>query len=112
MSREAVVQARVDARTKKMASAVLGSLGMTLSDAINSFLHQVVLHRGIPFEIKVPTELTMATLEKASRGEDVDDFESVEALFKDLGLGNKENPPVQKRRKKDGASRQKHAKTG
>ena len=40
--------------TKKQAVEFLEGLGLSLSEAINMFLKQVILHDGIPFEVKYP----------------------------------------------------------
>lgn len=47
-------QVRIDEATKKQAVELLEGLGLNLSDAINMFLKQVVLHDGIPFDVKYP----------------------------------------------------------
>ncbi len=47
-------QIRIDEVTKKQAVDLLEGLGMNLSDAVNMFLRQVILHNGIPFEVKYP----------------------------------------------------------
>jgi len=47
-------QVRIDETTKKQAMELLEGLGLTLSDAINMFLKQVILHDGIPFDVKYP----------------------------------------------------------
>jgi DNA-damage-inducible protein J len=86
MSSSATVQVRIDEQTKTQAKKVLGALHLSMSEAICLFLRQVILHRGIPFEVKIPNALTRETLEKAERGEDVKEFASVEELFKDLGI--------------------------
>jgi len=86
MSSSTTVQVRVDEQTKTQAKKVLGALHLSMSEAICLFLRQVVLHRGIPFEVKIPNALTRETLEKAERGEDVKEFATVEELFKDLGI--------------------------
>jgi DNA-damage-inducible protein J len=80
----ATIQIRIDEETKKQAQTVLGALHISMSEAVKLFLRQVVLQRGIPFEIKIPNKLTRETLEKAERGEDVKEVTSVEALFEEL----------------------------
>ena len=45
---------RIDPTLKANAEAILSRLGLTPNDAINVFLNQVVLQRGLPFEIKMP----------------------------------------------------------
>ena len=47
-------QIRIDENTKKQAMELLEGLGLNLSDAVNMFLKQVILHDGIPFEVKYP----------------------------------------------------------
>lgn len=51
-----LLQVRVNEETKKRAAEILEGLGMNLSEAVNIFLTQVVLQRGIPFEIKYPCD--------------------------------------------------------
>jgi DNA-damage-inducible protein J len=50
---------RIDEQTKTQAKKVLGELHLSMSEAICLFLRQVVLHRGIPFEVKIPNALTL-----------------------------------------------------
>lgn len=45
---------KVEEELKEQAEVVLGHLGIPLSNAINIFLKQVVVHKGLPFEVKVP----------------------------------------------------------
>ena len=54
MARTSNVFARVEPNIKEQAEAVLDQLGIPMSNAIGMFLRQVVIHRGIPFEVKLP----------------------------------------------------------
>ena len=54
MSKTSSVFARVEPEIKEQAEQVLEQLGIPMSNAIGLFLNQVVLQRGIPFEIKLP----------------------------------------------------------
>lgn len=60
MAKEANVYARVDVSVKEQAEAILGQLGMPMSNAINLFLNQIVLRRGIPFEVTLPSKTPLA----------------------------------------------------
>ncbi len=84
MGKNTTISIRIDSETKVQSQKVLKQLHMTMSEAVAVFLKQVALQRGIPFEIKIPTELTARTLEKSQKGEDVKSFDSVDALFEDL----------------------------
>jgi ferredoxin len=53
------------------------------TEAIRIFYKQISLRGGLPFPIEIPNELTASTLEKSRRGEDIQEFESLEAMFKD-----------------------------
>ena len=44
---------RVDPDIKNDSEKVLDNLGMSISTAINSFLKQIIIHQGLPFEVKM-----------------------------------------------------------
>ena len=54
MAKSAVLNIRVDPETKAGAEELFSSFGITMSDAVNLFLHQSLMIGGIPFEIKQP----------------------------------------------------------
>lgn len=56
MARTSNVFARVEPELKEQAEQVLSQLGIPMSNAVSMFLRQVVLQRGIPFEMKLPKE--------------------------------------------------------
>ena len=56
MARTANVFARVEPEIKEQAENVLDQLGIPMSNAVGMFLRQIVLQRGIPFEMKLPEE--------------------------------------------------------
>jgi len=78
----AIVHARIEPKTKQKAEGVLRKLGLTPTEAIRIFYRQISLRGGLPFTIEIPNELTASTLEKSRRGEDIQEFESLEAMFK------------------------------
>lgn len=54
MARTSSVFTRVEPDIKMQAEAVLDQLGISMSSAVEMFLRQVILQRGIPFEMKLP----------------------------------------------------------
>ena len=60
MARTANVFAHVEPEIKEQAEQVLERLGIPMSNAVGMFLRQIVLQRGIPFEIKLPQEVPAA----------------------------------------------------
>ena len=53
MQRTANIYARVEPEIKDQAEQVLTQLGIPMSNAIGMFLRQVIMHRGIPFDMKL-----------------------------------------------------------
>lgn len=55
---------RVEPLIKEQAEIVLKELGISMSNAVGMFLRQVVLNKGLPFEVKLPTNkpLTLSSL--------------------------------------------------
>lgn len=72
MARTSNVFARVKPEIKEQAEQVLDRLGIPMSNAVGMFLRQVVLQRGIPFELKLPQEMPLAygTLSKRTDSAD------------------------------------------
>ncbi|MBR4575998.1 MAG: type II toxin-antitoxin system RelB/DinJ family antitoxin [Clostridia bacterium] len=52
-TRTASVYTCVDPETKEQAELILAELGIPMSNAVGMFLKQVVIQRGIPFEMKL-----------------------------------------------------------
>jgi DNA-damage-inducible protein J len=80
----ATIQVRIDEETKKQAQTVLAALHLSMSEAVKLFLRQVVLQKGIPFEVKIPNELTAKTLKEAEQGVDLHTASNVDELFEEL----------------------------
>tara|TARA_R110002072_G_scaffold208290_12_gene365787 strand:+ start:499 stop:753 length:255 start_codon:yes stop_codon:yes gene_type:complete len=76
---------RLDSDAKKQAYAVFEQVGLKPTQAINLFLKQVALHRGIPFDIKVPNADTLAAMAELESGKGKR-FKSKDELFEDLGI--------------------------
>ena len=60
MARTANVFARVEPELKEQAESVLNQLGISMSNAVGMFLQQIVLQKGIPFEMKLPITTPLA----------------------------------------------------
>ena len=60
MTRTSNVFARVEPELKEQAEGILSQLGIPMSNAIGLFLRQVVIQRGIPFEMKLPQRKPLA----------------------------------------------------
>lgn len=60
MARTSNVFARVEPDIKEQAEEILDQLGIPMSNAVGMFLRQVVMQRGIPFEMKLPATTPLA----------------------------------------------------
>ena len=60
MSRTSNIFARVEPEVQEQAEQVLDRLGIPMSNAISMFLRQVVMQRGLPFEVKLPQDEPIA----------------------------------------------------
>jgi DNA-damage-inducible protein J len=83
MSENAIVRARIDEGIKAEASAVLGAMGLTVSDAFRMMMTRIAAEKALPFEPLVPNAETIAAMREARQG-GLPRFKTVEALFADL----------------------------
>ena len=74
---------KVDDDVKRIATKIFKEYGMSFSDGVNIFLHQVALTKGFPFEIKIPNGKTLKALNELDERKGKA-FNSVDELFKDL----------------------------
>ena len=86
MSKSETARARIEPEVKREAEQILGDCGLSASQAIGLFYRQVILERGMPFSIKSFNEDTRRVLRNSEKGVEVEQFESADALFEDLGI--------------------------
>jgi len=94
------VRSRIESKLKEDAQAVLADCGLEMSGAIRLFLRQVVVQRGLPFDVKVPNETTVAAMEEA-RAMSAARFHSAQEIIDDLeskaGRAKKSRAPAKRR---------------
>jgi DNA-damage-inducible protein J len=56
------ISTRIDPELKQNAAAIFAQLGLSEAEAIRIFYAQVTHHNGLPFEVKIPNEETIAAL--------------------------------------------------
>lgn len=83
MAAAEIVRARIDADLKAHASEVLAGMGLTVSDAIRLLLVRVVADKALPFDVRIPNQVTAAAIAEAVSGE-VQRTDTVESLLVDL----------------------------
>lgn len=53
-AKSANLYVRIEPDVKEQAEEILSTLGIPASNAINMFYKQIILNRGLPFEVKIP----------------------------------------------------------
>lgn len=54
MAKSANLYARIEPEVKEQAESILSALGIPASSAINMFYKQIIMRRGLPFEVRIP----------------------------------------------------------
>lgn len=83
MPKSANLYARIEPDLKEQAEAILNALGIPASNAITMFYKQIVLHNGIPFDLKIPNHPT-----DISRMTESQFNEELEKGYKNMQEGN------------------------
>ncbi|MGA8172068.1 MAG: type II toxin-antitoxin system RelB/DinJ family antitoxin [Methylocystis sp.] len=65
-ARTSMLHVRVDDETKEQATAALGAMGLSVSDAVRLFLRRVVVDQAFPLELKIPNTETRAAIAEAA----------------------------------------------
>lgn len=87
-----IIQARIDADSKKEAEVILNQMGMSLNEGIRVFIRQVVNDRALPFQPRVSV-FRDEVIEAAQRAQDYIEgknregfksYSSVEELMADI----------------------------
>ena len=84
MAKTATIQTRVDPEIKRSAQNILNTLNISMSEAISMFLSQITLHKGIPFDIKIPNSTTVQALMDSEDGKGLQTVANVDELFQEL----------------------------
>lgn len=65
---------KLDPTVKQEAQKIFNELGLSLGEAVNLFLNQVRLRKGIPFDIEIPNEETQAVMRDVLEGKNLEPF--------------------------------------
>jgi DNA-damage-inducible protein J len=84
MHKIATVNTRIDPELKTKAEDILHKVGLTSAEAVRLFYMQVCLHKGLPFDVRIPNKETLKARHEADKRK-TRKAKSVDDLFKDLG---------------------------
>ncbi len=88
MGKTDIIHMRIEPEIKEEADSILNCLGLTIADAITIFLNQVILNKGLPFEVKLPisNETILKAMYKARSDINLHKFDTADEMFNELGL--------------------------
>ena len=73
-AKSANLYARIEPDVKEKAEGILSALGIPASNAINMFYKQIILQRGLPFDVKLPSSrpVDMSALSESELNEELE----------------------------------------
>ncbi len=92
MAKTATINIRIEPKIKSDAEKLFSSFGITVSDAVNIFIHKALMDGGLPFEVKQPrfnaeTEATMQEARDIAAGKiKTKQYANADEFFEDLGV--------------------------
>ena len=76
---------RLDINAKKAAYAIFEEVGLKPAQAMNLFLRQVALNKGLPFSISIPNAETLDAIDELKQGSGKK-FYTTDNFYGDLGI--------------------------
>ena len=75
-----MIRARVEPDLKRKAEELFSELGLSTTEAITLFYKQVTVHRGLPFDVRVPNAETLEALRQARDEDELTEYTGMEDL--------------------------------
>jgi len=85
VAKTVMITTRVDPDLKADAEKVFSKLGISTTEAINIFLSQVSLRKGLPFDVIIPNKTTLKAMKDTEEGRNLTECEDAEDMFRKLG---------------------------
>lgn len=83
MNKAATINARIEPALKHQTEEILHSLGLSRAEAIRMFYTQICLKKGLPFEVKLPNNETLAAIQELESGKGTQ-YNSMEEVWSDV----------------------------
>ena len=87
MAKTAYINVRVEKKLKTDAEKVLRDVGVGPSDVVTMLYKQLVLHQGIPFEVRIPNKESRKALAEArnpAKRAKLKRYKTTEEMFADI----------------------------
>jgi len=86
MPKTNMIKAKIEPQLKKEVENIFERLGLSTTDAINLFYHQVKLWKGLPFDVRIPNRTTIKTFKDTDAGKNLVRSDSADNMFNKLGI--------------------------
>ncbi|MEK6589136.1 MAG: type II toxin-antitoxin system RelB/DinJ family antitoxin [Nitrospinota bacterium] len=86
MAKTAMVRARITPDLKSESEKILKKLGLTSTEAITMFYTQIKLHKGLPFDVRIPNKTTLETFKKTDEGKELVKCKDTDDMFRKLEI--------------------------
>jgi len=77
---------RVEKEFYEEAKEIFKKLGINFTDAVNIFLAKVTMEKGLPFELKLPSEEVEKRAKNLEKNKNTKTYSNSKELFDDLGI--------------------------
>jgi DNA-damage-inducible protein J len=84
MAKTALINARTEPDLKEEVEGILKKLGLSTTEAINIFFHQVKMRKGLPFPVEIPNEETLKTFRDSEAGKGLAECKDADDMFRKL----------------------------
>lgn len=82
---------KLNPTVKQEAQEIFSQLGLTLGEAVNLFLNQVRLNKGLPFEVKIPNEETLKAMKDVQDNKDLVEMKLDDLITQMNGIRSAKN---------------------
>lgn len=86
MAKTSMIRAITTPELKENAERIFEKLGINTSEAINLFLAQVRIYKGIPFDVRIPNKTTLKTFKKTDEGKELVKCKDADDMFRKLRI--------------------------
>ncbi len=90
---DATINIRVSKEVKANAETILKTLNLSMSTAINLFLREISLHRGLPFAVRIPNDVTLSAMREVEAYPDLPAYDNADQLFQALEIEDSPQNP-------------------
>ena len=86
MPKTATIRANTEPSLKAEVESVFKTLGLSATQAINLFYHQVKLRKGLPFDVTIPNKTTQKTFNDTDNKINIVKCRNADDMFNKLGI--------------------------